>query len=118
MPPPLAAAIQAAATGTTPADSLARFFEAWPAGSIHLGGGMLVHPHRIAAEIRRCQAAPPPPLLGGPAEVMIFVRAEGFYPVQGVRGVFLQLQAAQHAALNPGTLRVEDAAGAILWRAP
>jgi len=54
--------------------------------------------------------------LGGPDEVLIFVRAEGFYPVQGVRGVPLRQQAEDHAALNPGTLRIEDTAGNVLWR--
>lgn len=54
--------------------------------------------------------------LGGPDEVLIFVRAEGFYPIQGVRGVPLRRQAAEHAVLNPGTLRIEDARGNVLWR--
>lgn len=54
--------------------------------------------------------------LGGRDEVMIFVRAEGFYPVQGVLGIPLGEQAAEHAAINPGTLRVEDVDGNVLWR--
>lgn len=54
--------------------------------------------------------------IGGPTEVMIFVREGMFYPVQGVRGVPLPQQAAGHAALNPGTLRVEDIHGNVLWR--
>lgn len=48
-------------------------------------------------------------------DLMIFVRAEGFYPVQAVEGVSLSQQAADHAALNPGTLRVEDLDGNTLW---
>ena len=58
----------------------------------------------------------PAPRLGGIAELMVFFRAEGFYVVQGVVGVPLREQAATHAALNPGTLRVEDAHGTTLWR--
>jgi hypothetical protein len=54
--------------------------------------------------------------LGGPDEVMIFVRGGGFYLIQGVQGVPLARQAADHAALNPGTLRVEDVRGNVLWR--
>ena len=53
--------------------------------------------------------------LGGPEEVMIFVRAEGFYPIQGVRGVDLRQQAQDHAAINPGTLWVEDRNGNVIW---
>ncbi len=53
--------------------------------------------------------------LGGTAEVMVFVRAEGFYPVQGVQHIPLHIQAAEHAKINPGTIRVEDAGGNILW---
>jgi hypothetical protein len=54
--------------------------------------------------------------LGGPAEVMIFFREGMFYPVQGVASVPLADQAAEHAALNPGTSRVEDTEGTVLWR--
>ena len=53
---------------------------------------------------------------GGPDEVMIFYRVGGFYPIQGVLGVPLQQQARDHAALNRGTVRVEDAQGNVLWR--
>lgn len=55
------------------------------------------------------------PQLGGPNEVMIFIRSDGFYPIQGVRGIDLRQQAQDHAALNPGTLRVEDTKGNVLW---
>jgi hypothetical protein len=54
--------------------------------------------------------------LGGPEEVMVFFRAGHFYPIQGVLGVPLAQQAADHAALNPGTTRIEDAWGNVLWR--
>lgn len=54
--------------------------------------------------------------LGDIKHLMIFIRAEGFYPIQGVREKPLAEQAAEHAALNPGTLRVEDAGGNVLWR--
>lgn len=49
-------------------------------------------------------------------EPMVFVRAEGFYAVHSVRGLDLREQAGTHAALNPGTLRVEDIHGNALWR--
>jgi hypothetical protein len=54
--------------------------------------------------------------LGGRDEIMIFVRATHFYPIQGVLGVDLKKQAADHAELNPGTVRVEDLEGNVLWR--
>lgn len=48
-------------------------------------------------------------------ETVIFVRAEGFYPVQlsGLKPA--AIEAADHAALNPGTLRIEDMRGVVLW---
>ena len=54
--------------------------------------------------------------LGGPDEVMIFFRSGTFYPIQGLCGMSLAQQAADHAGINPGTLRVEDAKGNVLWR--
>lgn len=59
---------------------------------------------------------PKPHQLGGTAELMIFFRAEGFYPIQGVIGVPLAKQAKDMAEINPGTLRVEDVCGNVLWR--
>lgn len=54
------------------------------------------------------------------APVVLFVRAEGFYPIELLDparcGRTLAEQAADHAVLNPGTLRVEDITGNILWR--
>ena len=51
-----------------------------------------------------------------PEASMIIVRAEGWYPIMGVKGVPLAKQAADNAACNPGTLRVEDMQGNVLWR--
>lgn len=52
--------------------------------------------------------------------IAVFFRAEGFYPIALLDpaecGKTLGQQAADHAELNPGTLRVEDINGAILWR--
>lgn len=53
--------------------------------------------------------------LGGPDEVMIFIRDGHFYPIQGVRGVDLRQQARDHAEINEGTERVEDGRGNVLW---
>jgi hypothetical protein len=48
--------------------------------------------------------------------VMIFFRAGGmFYPVQANPSEPLAVQAAKHAGLNPGTVRIEDAHGNVLW---
>lgn len=54
--------------------------------------------------------------LGGPAETLIFFREDGFYPIQGMKGIPLAKQAEDHAVLNPGTLRIEDFDGNVLWR--
>jgi len=43
---------------------------------------------------------------------VIFFRDEGFYPVYIHPGETIE----QHANLNPGTRRVEDAFGNVLWR--
>lgn len=53
--------------------------------------------------------------LGGLEELMLFFRREGWYPIRGVRGRDLRQQAEDHAAINPGTLRVEDMHGNVLW---
>lgn len=58
----------------------------------------------------------PPTELGGRREMMIFFRKDGWYPVQGVKDVPLARQAADHASLNPGTLKIEDIDGVVLWR--
>jgi hypothetical protein len=50
-----------------------------------------------------------------PDTVMIFVREEGFYPIHAVKNIDLATQAADHARVNPGTLRVEDIEGNVLW---
>lgn len=48
-------------------------------------------------------------------EVVIFVREEGFYPIQlsGLKST--AEEAADHAACNPGTLRIEDMHGKVIW---
>ena len=43
---------------------------------------------------------------------VIFFRKEGWYPI----AVRENEDLAHHAELNPGTLRIEDIAGNILWR--
>lgn len=52
--------------------------------------------------------------------VAIFYRmfddCEHFYPIQFMGSKSPADEAADHAALNPGTLRVEDVAGNILWQ--
>jgi hypothetical protein len=56
---------------------------------------------------------------GGMSEgmpILIFFRAEGFYPVEALPDRDLKTQAADHAELNPGTLRVEDIEGNVLWQ--
>ena len=46
--------------------------------------------------------------------IVIFHRAEGFYPA-----VFTpQCKPEDHAKLNPGTLRIEELSGEILWPIP
>lgn len=50
-----------------------------------------------------------------PDAVMIFFRDGGFYQVLGVAGIPLRQQAREHATINPGTIRVEDAEGEVLW---
>lgn len=48
-------------------------------------------------------------------ETVIFFREGMFYPVQlsGLKPVADEV--ADHTALNPGTLRVEDMKGNVLW---
>lgn len=52
--------------------------------------------------------------------IAIFIRAEGFYLIEFMDpaecGRTMEQQAADHAELNTGTLRVEDAHGNVLWR--
>ena len=45
-------------------------------------------------------------------KVVIFFRKEGFYPIE----VREDEDLSKHAELNPGTLRIEDIDGNILWR--
>lgn len=48
-------------------------------------------------------------------EIAIFVREEGFYPIQFMGNKPPEIEAADHAALNPGTLRIELLDGTVLW---
>jgi len=48
-------------------------------------------------------------------EPLIFVRVEGVYAINSMAGRDLRQQAEDNALLNPGTLRVEDAHGNVLW---
>ena len=50
-----------------------------------------------------------------PREVLIFFRDIGWYPIFAVKDIDLRTQARDHAALNPGTVRVEDLHGTVLW---
>lgn len=45
-------------------------------------------------------------------EVYIFIRKEGFYPVE-LRD---DDDAKRNAEINPGTLRVEDLNGRVVWK--
>jgi hypothetical protein len=47
-----------------------------------------------------------------PTKPVIFFRKEGFYPVM----VYDDCDLGEHAELNPGTLRIEDMKGNVLWR--
>jgi hypothetical protein len=50
-----------------------------------------------------------------PTRPTIFFRADTFYIIDTYEDEgFAEL--AEHAALNPGTLRIEDTKGNILWR--
>lgn len=48
----------------------------------------------------------------GPMRLVIFFREGGFYPLELPDTDDL----SAHAEVNPGTLRIEDAHGNILWR--
>ncbi len=48
---------------------------------------------------------------------LVFFRKEGFYFINAIAGLDLKTQAKDNAELNPGTIRVEDVAGNVLWRA-
>lgn len=50
------------------------------------------------------------------ALLMIFFREGHFYPIVGIPDMPLEKQARDHAEINPGTLRVEDMNGNVLWR--
>ena len=47
---------------------------------------------------------------------VLFIREDVFYPIQLFGAKPAAVECADHAALNPGTLRVEDAlTGEVLW---
>ena len=48
-------------------------------------------------------------------ETVVFFREGFFYPVQLMGDKSSAEEAAEHAALNPGTLRIEDMVGNVLW---
>lgn len=49
----------------------------------------------------------------------VFFRAEGFYPIEIPPGWDTPEKIAEHAALNPGTLRIENAVTReIVWQEP
>jgi hypothetical protein len=50
-----------------------------------------------------------------PVKAAIFFREEGFYPVQFSGTKPMRDEAADHAALNLGTVRIEDMEGNVLW---
>lgn len=50
-----------------------------------------------------------------PTRPTVFVRKEGFYVILTYQDEGFE-QLAEHAALNPGTLRIEDMHGNVLWR--
>ena len=58
-------------------------------------------------------SAPGPQVVNGlaPVVTVIFFRAEGWYPME----VPIDADLAAHARCNPGTIRIEDLGGRILW---
>lgn len=48
--------------------------------------------------------------------ILIFFREDMFYPIEAMPGIPLCQQAEDNAVLNPGTTRVEDVDGNILWQ--
>lgn len=54
--------------------------------------------------------------MSGPTgETVIFFREGMFYPVTLSGAKPSAIEAADHAALNPGTLRIETMGGEVLW---
>ncbi|KQN12033.1 hypothetical protein [Sphingomonas sp. Leaf28] len=48
-------------------------------------------------------------------QTVIFFRAECFYPLILSEKVPTAKEFADHAALNPGTMRIEDMSGNVIW---
>lgn len=49
---------------------------------------------------------------GTPTKPYIFFRKDGFYPIT----LFDDADARHNAEINPGTIRVEDTNGRVVWR--
>lgn len=49
--------------------------------------------------------------MASPVELFLFIRADGFYPLELPRDTV-----SDNAKCNPGTLRVEDSRGNVVWR--
>ena len=51
---------------------------------------------------------------------VVFFRETGFYQIEFLPpaefGRTMAQQAADHAELNPGTIKIQDMAGTVLWR--
>ena len=48
--------------------------------------------------------------------LVIFFREGMFYPIELPADKATHEHLAEHAAVNPGTLRIEDTKGNVLWR--
>ena len=51
-------------------------------------------------------------------EVVVFFRHDGFYPIQLYGEKSTLDEVVDHVALNPGTVRVEDLNGRLIWELP
>lgn len=49
------------------------------------------------------------------AQTVIFFREDIFYPITLSGVVPVAKECADHAAINPGTLRIEDMSGNVIW---
>jgi hypothetical protein len=47
--------------------------------------------------------------------ITIWHRENGWYPVEIPDSMCTEQELEKHAALNPGTLKVEDITGKVLW---
>lgn len=72
------------------------------------------YPRSDASKPRGCFK--PLLLLGRGLVILIFKRADLFYPVECPDEYTTPEHLAEHAALNPGTLSIEDMDGNVLWQ--